>query len=367
MMDIAELSLVDPIDVSNYLRASGWQHAGDYGRTWVFSHPEEDDIEVLIPVSSQLRDYAVWMQRLVDTLADVEQRPHANIVQELRNPNVDVQYIHTMPETPSGTTPLLQGAKAVQGVRDLFLAAATSAVLEERTAVLPAGRRPQQATEFVDQVRLGVPSPGSFVLRVETPIATHGQGGTRAVLQHLYRSVRAAHSAAVESSRVGTPRPFEQQVEHGVSANLCDALAEIGGGQRTAYEFRFAWARTVPMPEETPDIRFDAQHIVALHDAKSHLKKLADTEPAVVIGRSTDLQHRNQSTGRVVLEGTVQLAYGGIEEQRRVSMRLSRNEYAQVVQAHQPDQEARVRVTGLLRKSGRQWEMVSVDNLQILR
>jgi hypothetical protein len=373
-VDVNELARLLPEDVGGYLRATGWQDMGGYDQVRVWSRPVDgEDVEVLLPVSNQFRDYQRRMVQLLGTLAEVEQRAREDILRDLREPLVDVQYIRTMPDTPSGTTPLTEGAKAIQAVRDLFLAAATSAVLGQDHAVLPAGQKPRPAREFVEQVRLGVPSAGSYVLRIETPIGQVETAGpetesfdTRNLLVLLYRAVRAAHTAAVETAQAGTARPFERQIEHGVSANLCEALADIGGNRRSAFEFRFAWARTVPLSEETPDLRFDAEHVIALHDAKTHLRRLANTEQAIVLGRPTGLQHRDEPTGRVVLEGRIEFA-DRVEDEQRVVMRLSRPDYDQVVQAHRPEQPALVRVTGLIRASGRQWELVTVEELRIVR
>jgi len=368
-LDSRELRGVPPDAVSTYLRLTGWQDSGGYGRATIWSQSVDDyDVEVLLPNSSELRDYPARMTELLGTLSEVEGRSREDILRELRFPLLDVQYIRTLPESPTGTTPLAEGAKAIQGVRDLFLAAATSTVLPERGAVLPSGQKPQQARDFLEQVRLGVPTAGSYVLRVETPIGETSEvpGGARAVLLHLYRAVRSAHVAAVESARVGTPRPFERQIDQGVSANLCSALADIGGGRRSPFEFRFAWARTVPVDEPTPDLRFAREHIDALRDAQTHLKNLADTVPATVVGDVVNLDRDpEEPTGRVVIRGRVELPDGATEPPRRVAARLPLEQYDYVVQIHRPSQPARLWIIGQLRMSGRQWEFVSVDEVRI--
>ena len=370
MWDVHELAAVVPTDVAGYLRASGWERTGAYGRNGVWSRQVDDEpVDVLLPESNEFRDYAALMAELLRTVADVERRGTEDILRELRFPLVDVQYVRTIPDTPSGTTPLVDGANALTGLRDLFLTAATAVALGQATPVLPAGKRPKPARDFVDSVRLGVPTAGSYVFRVETPIDTAAPEpdaiGARPVLLHLYRSVRAAHTAALESAVAGTPRPFERQVTHGVSANLCEALENIGGRSRSPFEFRFAWARQVPTSEDTPDLRFDREHVLALHDAKSHLRGLVGAEAVTVVGRSVRLNYRDEPTGRVVIAGRVEFA-DRVEDNREVAMRLSRADYDRVVQAHRPENPALVRVSGLVRTTGRQWELVSVDELNIV-
>ncbi|MGH3839600.1 MAG: hypothetical protein ACRDSF_28440, partial [Pseudonocardiaceae bacterium] len=193
---------IDPAGIVAYLRASGWREAGSYGRAAIWTRPVDGaEAEVLVPVSGELRDYPTRLVELVSTLSTVEGRLVADVLQDLRSPMLDVQYIRMMPDGPSGSTPLHEGYLAIKGVHDLFLAAATSAVSSERPTVLPS-QKPPQARGFLDQVRLGQTSRGSYVLRVETPLPPPGVEppvSSRGVLLHLYQATSAAHAAARSS------------------------------------------------------------------------------------------------------------------------------------------------------------------------
>jgi hypothetical protein len=228
--DRVELATVDLAGVVAYLRATGWRETGTYVRTVIWTRTvDSSDAEVLVPDSAGLRDYPARLAELVSTLTAVEQRPAAEVVQDLRSPTLDVQYIRMMPDGPSGSTPLHEGYLAIKGVHDLLLAAATSAVSSERPTVLPS-QKPQSAKGFLDQVRLGQTTRGSYVLRVETPLPPadiEPPVSSREVLLHLCQATSAAHDAAARSSS-GDSTPFIERVGDGVSANLCEALADIG-------------------------------------------------------------------------------------------------------------------------------------------
>ncbi|MGH4015121.1 MAG: hypothetical protein ACRDSL_14605 [Pseudonocardiaceae bacterium] len=365
-MSADALAEIDPAGIVAYLRASGWREAGSYGQATIWTRTVNGtEAEVLVPVSAELRDYPTRLADLANTLSTVEQRPAADVLQDLRSPRLDVQYIRTMPDGPSGSIPLHEGYLALGGVRELFLAAATSAVSAERPTVLP-GQKPPQARGFLDQVRLGQTSRGSYVLRVETPLPPPGiepPVSSREVLLHLYQATSAAHDAAVDSARNTDLTAFAERVGEGVSANLCQALVDIGGQRRSPFDLRFAWAPASPVDLATPIIRFDQPLITALKAGAKYLRELPVTETATVVGRVVDL-HRTPTDrlGTVQVEGVVEA--DGQRYEGRVTMRLASREYDLALSAHGTQRP--LRVVGPLRHTGRYFEISRVSSIEIV-
>lgn len=365
-MHVAELESIGLAGIVAYLRSTGWRESGTYVRTVVWTRDVDGaEAEVLVPDSQELRGYASRVAELVNTVASVEGRTAADVLVDLHSPTVDVQYIRTMPDGPSGTTPLHEGYLAVKGVRDLFLVAATSATSEERPTVLP-GRKPAAAQGFLDQVRLGIPSKGSYVLRIETPLPPPGvvpPVSSRDVLLHLYQATSAAHAAALES-RDGNFTPFGDRVGDGVSANLCQALADIGGVRQSPFELRFAWAPAEPQELATPPVEFAKPTIAVLKGGAKYLRELPVTETVSVAGRVVDL-HRSpmDRLGRVQIEGTILSGALQSAEKVTVTMRLTAEQYGLAVRAHGSQQ--RLLVVGQLRYTGRQFEMSQVADIEL--
>lgn len=357
------LAGIDPSGIVAYLRASDWREAGTYGRAVVWTRTADGgEAEVLVPPSTELRDYLSQLAELASTLATIEQRPVADVLQDLRSPLLDVQYIATMPDGPSGSTPLREGYLAIKGVRDLFLAAATSAVSAERPTVQPT-QKPVQAHGFLDQVRLGQTSRGSYVLRVETPLPPPGitpPVSSRDVLLHLYQATRAAHDAAAAGTDLTA---FAERVGEGVSANLCQALVGIGGQRRNPFDMRFTWAPAWPVELATPTVRFDRPLITALKAGAKYLRDLPITETATVIGRVVDL-HRTPTDklGTVQVEGVVEA--DGKRDEGRVTMRLASREYDLALSAHGTQRP--LRIVGELRHTGRYFEISRVTSVEIV-
>ncbi|HWE91874.1 MAG TPA: hypothetical protein VG317_20600 [Pseudonocardiaceae bacterium] len=379
--DIGELVDLAPADVTSYLRSTGWQDAGDYGRAIAFTRPVAgEDVEVLLPRLRELRDYPARMNELLDTVSIVEGRSAGDVLRDLRSPLLDVQHIRTMPSTPSGTTPVEDGFRAVRGVRALYLEAVASALAarddtgRDETQASPADKaRPKK---FLDQVRLGAATAGSYVLRVETevepdhaPVSEDIGIGARAVLSHLHRVTIAAHSASAESARAGTPRPFEGYVGQDVSAKLCGALADLGGVGQNPFEISFTWAWALPAvdADDLPaELRFDGPQVHALRAAAKHLSSLSEPRPATVEGRASQLnQDDPHAPGRVIIDGRL-ITEDGVVEDQKVVARLPVADYGRIVEAHHPARPARVKVFGTVRAAGRRWEFTEVTGIEIV-
>lgn len=360
------LTAVDLAGAAAYLRATGWEETGRYHRAVVWTAAVDGGrAEVLLPTRSGVGDYATRMADMIGTLSSVERRPEPEILRDLQSTSVDVQLVRTMPDTPPGTTPLHEGFLAVKGVRDLYLAAATSALSDQRPIVLP-GKRPPDAHSFLDRTRLGQPGQGSYVLRVETPLPEPGLQplvSSRDVLLHLYQATNAAHEAA-QAARENSLSEFTERVGDGVSANLCDALADIGGARRSPFELRFAWAPTAPVGLPTPPLAFDRDTITTLKSAVRYLRELPTAERATVIGNVVNL-HRTpmDKLGKVQVEGEVQEP-DQTRAGQRVVLRLPADAYERVVAAHGAGR--RVRLVGALRHTGRRFEMSEVTEIEIL-
>jgi hypothetical protein len=363
---LIELETVELADITAYLYATGWRESGTYSRAVVWTITiEQSDVEVLVPSIPELRDYAASVADIAKTLSLVEDRPLADVIQDLRSPRVDVHYIRTIPDGPSGTIPLSEGMRAIKGVHDLLLAAATATVSTDRPNVL-LSQKPPAAKAAIDQLRLGQTSVGSYVLRVESPLPRPGTEptvSTRDVLLMLHQTTAAAHEAAIRSEGRNYGE-FVERIGEGVSANLCEAIVEIGGQQQSTFELSFSWARTTPVNAETPVVRFDSQIISTIKGAGKYLRKLPTDETATVTGSVTLLERSlTDKLGKVYLTGEIRTERRHSQEDRIV-MRLNPQQYEMALTTHGNKQA--LRVIGALRHTGRQFEVSRIDSFEVI-
>jgi len=364
---LRELGVITPSDVTTYLSATGWREVGPWRRTMVWSLDRGGrEHEVLVPDDTELRDYAERISDLVDALAEAEDRYVGEVLLDLRSLLVDVQYVRTEPASPSGSIPLREGVKAVRGVQDLFLVAATTASLPSPMAVLPTNK-PSDAWGFLDHVRLGASRRGSYIMRVETPLGLdtdHLPLAPRRVLLGLYQAVRAARAAAVESLNLDDMSPFDTTVDQGVSANLCEALTGIGGEVGSAFEFRFVWAPARPVGASTPDLRFDSALLPSLREAGKHLRTTVNSRVSTVTGRVIRLERAQpDGTGDVLIAGLL-ISDRTQTPRQKVSAALSAEQYHGAIRAH--DENLIVIVAGRLTESAKGQRLENVESFEIL-
>lgn len=240
-----ELARLRPRDVAHYLRSRGWTPGSRirYSRRWEREWGGQRH-RVLLPLDSELTDYTDRMADLIGALSATEGRPPSAVHQDLTLTGLDVQYIRTMPRTPSGTIPVQDGVLAVTSARDLLMAAACDTVAEEHRLVQPR-RKPQRAKDFVESARFGPSAPGSYIFTVQVPLPEATSEGSlfedvpdldvapepfaRQVSRRMFEAVTAARTAAERAAVADDSAPFAEGVEHGISADLCEALAGIGG------------------------------------------------------------------------------------------------------------------------------------------
>jgi hypothetical protein len=226
-----------PLDTAAYLRTRGWtqgETAGDRYSLWYKRSPKNEEFEVLLPMALQAPDLALRVAELIDTLHIEEQRPWEDVWEDLSSPYCDIVRARLLASEDGQTLPLEDGAAAFQYVRDLLLAAGCSA-WKPRAVFGP--RQPDQALQFVRAIRLGQMRPGSYVLKIITPLA-EADGRTslfaaddmpfpRRAMALLATGLQAVVEGVRASAVSGTIEELVNQTSAGVSANLCDALAGL--------------------------------------------------------------------------------------------------------------------------------------------
>lgn len=348
VIDQALLSLSSPDLVEAYLAAHGWAriHADRGGAAWTFA--QDDDQEIWLPRSAQMRSYPARVATLVTTLSEHEDRPAAQILFDIVNSLQDVQRVRSLPKGQPGTIPLNDSPEIVEGLRRWVLSAATVVAAPEAVAVQPS-RRPAAVSEFMDRVRLAVPESGSFIWKVAVPVSNPDGSESlplartpqeialydfgRRVTLTLYNATRTIVSACQEV-RDGRDLlvSFEERVPLGVSANLCEALAETAGDRRVPFDIQFSWATHLPAVQSEV-LNFDRDSLEIVEQAGVELRRIAPERDVTVQGYVVRL-HRvsDQRPGQVTVAGTVQ--EGGSERFGHFWVELTGDDYHQAVRAH---------------------------------
>ena len=370
-----DLRSVTPRDAVRYLRTRGWVESGRvrYSMQWRL-HLGDHEYIALLPAVTELADYPDRMAELLETVSEAEDRSILAVHADMVLTDADTQEITTRPNTPSGTIPLLEGASAVARIRDLILGAATAEVLDEPRLVLPRNK-PKRAKEFLSQALLDTTKSGSYIFRIKMPIGAHPSSASsdngvsriepaelpfgRKVAQRLYQSVHAAHEAANLSSATDDLTSFSERTDQGISADLCESLAGLGGESGNGFSIAFGWSPlwSVPNSYNQPRVNFPS-HLVPLLSSAAELLRTEDPAPetyaqAFIFGPSSSLTREGSAGGHIL----VTASQGSTDELlgRQILVRLSADQYDLAAYAHSRHQDLIFR--GTVIRQGRRYEM----------
>lgn len=357
--DVEAIRAIRPVDAALYLRSKGWTRQVipiTNASLWHYGQGD-DKIEALLPMDVELSDYAFRMGDLLSVIATAENRSQLQVYSDLLTVTADVIRIRIAdPEFADGSLPIEEHVQIAQKTRDLVLAAACAAT--ERRPVWHK-RKPAQAMDHVRRVRIGQSERGSYVvtlisrvtpllhnpneqlLQIEDPFERQV---TQTLAQSLYALNRAAENAAT-NQEMGA---FDQAVQNGVNANLCDAVVGLWGNSEAQrnLEFTFSWSPTRPVQQEVVSkVTLSSDRFPVIREAG---KQMREREPLPDFELSGPVVKLEKEEGALTGKATI---FGLVEDrQARVVMELADQSYHLAITAH--DSGRTIRASGTLVKEG---------------
>lgn len=351
-------SVPAPADISAYLLQRGWRLKSSNAQWAEYTTASGEPFSIEVPQQSAAQDYPRVFGTLLDDLARLENRTPAEVLRDIKAAAIDiVRLAIDSTVTRDGRIPVEAGRRVYEASRDLLLAAACS-VIDPRPVF--AKRKPDEAMKLLDRARFGQTEIGSFVLTMECSISPRFQQTLvpndsdpdapleRRTLTRLAHALREAEAATRESSASGRIDPFIERTKHGVSSNLCDAVAEIieaTAADALAASFSFAPRR--PLATDAPrHIVFSSDTAPILREAATRLRDEATYPDTDVVGLVVKLNSPDASRGGdVVLSATMDGRF------RSVRVALDPVAYAEAIEAHR--ERFLVRCMGELVREGR--------------
>ena len=274
-----------------------------------------------------------------------------------------------LPETAEdGSVPVAVGAALFQESRNLLLAAACSVSRPQRA--FRAGRN-QEAINYMNTVRLGQTEQGSFVANVLSPVPPNliGQAElstglppepfARKAVRRLVSGLRSAKEAVASVDRGDDISAFEQKVSQGVSANLCDAVANLlNYDNRKSLDVSVSWSLIRQPPESRSQVVFEESDLLVLREASRILKDRQERPNEHIDGYVYALARgQAEHQGRVTLKGVVD------GEMRSIRVDFAPPDYSRITEAH--DQRRVVSLEGDLRRDGQRWVLDNPRDLEV--
>lgn len=355
------LNRLRPLDVGQYLASKGWaQIYTEQGRAAIWSIKKEsaDEYEVLLPLQGEISGYAVRMAEMIQTLSEVEKRTQLEIYEDLSSVSLDITRARLETEGGhSGMIPINDGPQVFQSARDIIIAAACAAI--QPRPLFPR-RKPERAMEYLRHAMIGT-KPGSFVLTFASRIQPTLQQTLppletdppfeRKVMLTLASGLSHAHRAAESAALGGGIEPFKEAIQHGASANLCEAIVGLyeGCGQ-TSVEFSFSFSplRGLPSAVSIPkSIKFTADRIGYIKEAAKVFRETTPIENTEVTGYVTRLDRESDRAGKVTI--------AGLADGRPGKFAVELDEPAHTVAISAYEKGAPVSCSGTLQREGNSW------------
>ena len=261
--DREALSSLSLLSLRTYLKSRGWIDEGEWGkRATIYSTENEGKRwEYLCPLQDTVVDYAECMAEAVEILAKVEERSELDVFHDLAGAGADVIRLRSLNGVAREALSLGQSVEMLSDAYDM-LASAARAV--EKPKATFRGKVSANVADYLNDVQ---PLPSyheGYALTLHSPVpagigtqtdfgdaftAPFPRRATSQLARALGHTTHAIAKAVVEN----TLEPFRQGVGKGVSANLCDAVAELAiNGRGIAIGLFWADVR----PSNIPDSHF---------------------------------------------------------------------------------------------------------------
>ena len=253
--------------------------------------------QVLLPLTPTVVDFADRMRDLVMVLADVEQRPELTIMQDLVGAGADIVRLWAVAPDSASTITLSRAATMCQEGLLLMTAAAQAELRPARAFPMGLARDmglPKEVVEYIAALGFGRNEGDAFAVTISSAVApalksgAPDQSGTvtsrpdqpfsRRVVHRLDKPLTAVRGALADTVARREIEPFEAAVSMGVSADLCEALANLierADGLRVT----ITWSVGRPGGQNA-EHAFGHSDATVLHEAASILRQVIQSKSA---------------------------------------------------------------------------------------
>lgn len=369
LRDRKALASLPIVNLRSYLESNGWSEAGPWGKRPAMVFTKEAgprSWEVLLPLRDTVADYAEAMAESIAALAEVEGRSQLGVFHDISGAGADVIRLRSRNGAADKPLSLRQSAGLFQDAYDMLAAVARSV---EKPQPIYRGPASAAVTEYLDKVR---PLPGDYqgyALTLHSPVPAeferqgdfgdefHAPFPRQATLK-LADALTHSTTALDAAVAAGTLEPFRQAVAYGVSANLCDSVAELAK-KGSGVEINLSWAGVRPTRDSERNFQFSTHSADILAEVA---KSFRSSEPflneaviAYVVGLDREVTE---------FDGRATLSYVKEGRPLRLLVRFEETAYSTVIRAF----EGRIPISldGDIYRAGNGYELRNPVNLSLV-
>ena len=363
--DHLSLRTITPVALAHYARSEGWHKVGTY-REYSDVYAGEGKPEIVVPRTDIIGDYEIAVSDLIKTFTNSLGRDGISIYRDLTLADRDVLRIRAL-EASIDSLPFEASHALLSRTRRMLVSAARSLTDNRRVYRT---RPSSEVISYLRRINLGHTEGGSFSLIIVSPAIVPRLGPS--VMDEEYAAVpmerRVAErlSDALSSTRDASARvsggdtdAFEESALHGVSANLCESVADLVE-RVSPFDVSFSWARTRPSAAGRGPVEFSHGDVPILREVALNFRSLEPEYDKTISGFVYRLTQRHEQD-----QGTVSVQANVDGTSRSVVAVLSQRDYRIATEAHLSKDF--VYLKGDLERGSGQLRLLSAQIIDIMR
>lgn len=232
------------------------------------------------------------------------------------------------------------------------------------------GKRPPETREFLNSLRLGQTEVGSYVVNVIAPLSPTEPAEqesipttsvTRMITANLSAGLDALLNAIHEFKEREDLRVFNDAVDAGASANMCDALLGLSGErQERSFEVTVTPSLKDTFKSEPRTFLFDTTEVKILATASEYYKDKYVLLDQTIRGFIKRLDRpATDENGTITVEATI------LNTEKHVTIELGPEEYLDAVTAHKMKEVIECR--GDVSVKARSAKLVNLSGFRVVR
>ena len=367
--DRAALASLSIVSLRSYLGSTGWNNEGPWGDRPATVYSKEHDgrtWEILAPTQDTVADYAEAMAESVAVLAEIEERSQLDVFYDLAATGADVIRVRSANGKANEALSLRQSAALLN---DAYTMVASAARAVEKPQAAYRGSVSSDVAEYLDTVQAlpGYHQGYELTLHSPVPLAFEPQGDFWDGFPDPFpRRVALKLAAALERSNAAisgaiTDDPlehFRQAVSHGVSANLCDAVANLAK-KGEGIEIDLFWAPVRPANTQERRFQFSEHSADILTEAARSLRRNEPLLDESMVAQVVALARYPEE-----FEGRATILYVLDRRPTRLQVTFEESSYDTVIRAFQ--QRDPISVDGDIYRIGSGYELRNPRNLYLM-
>lgn len=310
----------------------------DKAKVWHRSESEFDEYELLLPLTKYFKDYQERIEELIITLSNFHKKNIIDIINQIDLQIIDKIKIQVKYEDVNdGTIPITDGLKLFNNVKELLISAALATFKKRKYF---SNYRPNEINEYIDSLKLGQTEVGSYVVNVYSPIQLQAnqlfesETYSRKVIKLLSQSLKSLKNASDNYKINKKVEIFDNSIDNGVSANLCDAIAEISGERRKRdINFEISYL-SLKNEKKVEKIEIKSNEMEIIETASEYFKQDVLLENHSIVGYVTKLiRDENHNEGNIILKCKIN------NINKNVKISLNEQDYELAIEAHEKQLE----------------------------